>query len=54
VPIIGALRAALIVNEVLASYAQTMGLPGTQLSDTDLLPAYNNVNLQEELRFGVP
>ena len=35
-----------------SSYAQLMGLPKTQLSDTYLFPAYNNVSLDDQLRFG--
>jgi hypothetical protein len=30
------------------------GLPVSQVSDTYLFPAYNNVTLNEQLRFGVP
>jgi hypothetical protein len=54
VPIIAALRDALTVNGLVESFTQMMGLPSTQLSDTYLLPAYNNVTLDEQLRFGVP
>jgi hypothetical protein len=31
-----------------------MGLPSSLLSDTYVFPAYNNVSLDEQLRFGVP
>ena len=54
VPIIAALRDALTVNGVVESWTQLMGLPGGSLSATFLLPAYNNVTLDEQLRFGVP
>jgi stress response protein SCP2 len=58
VPIIAALRDALIVNGTVESFTQMMGLPigspNSQLSDTYLLPSYNNVTLDEQLRFGVP
>jgi hypothetical protein len=36
------------------SFIQLMGLPAGALSDTYLFPAYNNVSLNEQLRFGVP
>ena len=35
-----------------SSYAQIMGLPENLLSDTYLFPAYNNVSLDDQLRFG--
>jgi len=35
-----------------SSYAQLMGLPENQLCDTYLFPAYNNVSLDDQLRFG--
>ena len=54
VPIIAALRDALVTNTGVESFTQVMGLPASQLSDTFVLPAYNNVTLSEELRFGVP
>jgi len=54
VPIIAALRDALFVNNVVESFTQGMGLPASQLTNTFVLPAYNNVTLSEELRFGVP
>ena len=54
VKIIAALRDALLVNGLVESFAQMMGLPGTQISDTYMFPAYNNVTLSEEVRVGVP
>ena len=36
------------------SFSQMMGLPGGQLSTAYMFPAYNNVSLDEQLRFGVP
>jgi hypothetical protein len=36
------------------SFVQLMGLPAGLLSTTYLFPAYNNVSLDEQLRFGVP
>jgi hypothetical protein len=54
VPIIAALRDAYFVNGVLESFAQLMGLPDAALSPTYYFPAYNNVTLDGQLRFGVP
>ena len=52
VPIIAALRDAYYVDGKLESFAQLMGLPLQALSDTYLFPAYNNVTLSGQLRFG--
>ena len=38
----------------ITSFIQMMGLPAGLLSDTYYFPAYNNVTLNEQLRFGVP
>jgi hypothetical protein len=54
VPIIAALRDAWKVNGQITSFVQMMGLPAPQLSDTFLFPAYNNLSLDGQLRFGVP
>ncbi len=51
VPIIAALRDAYSVNGQIESFAQLMGLPKEQLSDTYYFPAYNNVTLDGQLRF---
>ena len=53
-PIIAALRDAWTPpgKTAITSFAQIMGLPATQLSDTYYFPAYNNVNLDEQIRFG--
>ena len=37
-----------------SSYSQMMGLPASQLSTKYVFPSYNNVSLDEQLRFGVP
>ncbi len=50
-PIIAALRDAWLTNGVVTSFAQLMGLPQEQLSDTYLFPVYNNVTQSEQLRF---
>jgi hypothetical protein len=36
------------------SYTEMMGLPASQLSATYWLPWYNNVDIDTQLRFGVP
>jgi hypothetical protein len=52
VPIIAALRDAYLAEGgQVESFAQLMGLPGEQLSDTYYFPAYNNVTLDGQLRF---
>jgi hypothetical protein len=54
IPIIVALRDAFIVNSRVVSFVQLMGLPQAALSDTYYFPAYNNLTLSGQLRFGVP
>ena len=41
-------------RSAITSFIQMMGLPAGLLSDTYYFPAYNNVTLNEQLRFGVP
>ena len=50
VNIIAALRDAWLVNGQVRSFAQLMGLPKEQLSDTYYFPAYNNLTLSGQLR----
>ena len=52
IPIIAAVRDAWATNGTTTSFAQLMGLPAEQLSDTYVFPAYNNVTLDEQLRIG--
>jgi hypothetical protein len=53
--IIAALRDAYLAGGgQVVSFVQLMGLPQTALSDTYYFPAYNNVTLSGQLRFGVP
>ena len=52
VKIIAALRDSWWDGTTWSSFIQTMGLPGELVSDTYLFPAYNNVSLDEQLRFG--
>jgi hypothetical protein len=52
VPIIAALRDAYFVNGKVESFVQLMGLPEAALSTKYYFPAYNNVTLDGQLRFG--
>jgi hypothetical protein len=52
VKIIAALRDAWFDGVSWTSYVHLMGLPKESLSDTYYLPAYNNVSLSGQLRFG--
>jgi uncharacterized protein YceK len=54
VPIITAERDSWWDGKTWSSYSQFMGLPASQVSDTYMFPAYNNVTLDEQLRLGVP
>ena len=42
------------VNNVKTSYSEMMALPNTLLDDIYWLPWYNNVDLDTQLRFGIP
>jgi hypothetical protein len=42
------------VNNINTSYSELMGLPDSLLNSTYWLPWYNNVDLDTQLRFGVP
>jgi hypothetical protein len=52
VKIIAALRDSWHDGKTWTSFVQMMGLPKEQLADTYYLPAYNNVSLSGQLRFG--
>src|SRR5690606_10714734 len=53
VPIVAALRDAIITNGSFTTFSQLMGLPQEQLSDTYWFPHYvNNSVLNGQLRFG--
>jgi hypothetical protein len=54
VKIIASERVAYFNGSVWTSFAEIMGLPLEQLSTTYLFPWYNNVDLNTQLRFGVP
>jgi hypothetical protein len=53
-PIVAAERVIYKVNNVATSFSEMMALPNTQLDATYWLPWYNNVDLDTQLRFGVP
>jgi hypothetical protein len=54
VPIVAAERLIYKVNGVNTSFSEMMALPDTQLDTIYWLPWYNNVDLDTQLRFGVP
>jgi hypothetical protein len=54
VPIVAAERVIYKISGVNTSFSEMMGLPNQLLSGTYWLPWYNNVDLDTQLRFGVP
>jgi hypothetical protein len=52
VPIVAAERVVYKVNGIPTSFTEMMGLPDSQLDTTYVLPWYNNVDLDTQLRFG--
>jgi len=52
--IVVAERVIYSVNGVPTSFSEMMALPASQLNSTYWLPWYNNVDLDSQLRFGVP
>ena len=52
--VVAAQRVIYQVNGVPTSFSEMMALPGSQLSTTYWLPWYNSINLDTQLRFGVP
>jgi hypothetical protein len=54
VNIVAAERVIYNVNGILTSFSEMMGLPNNQLDITYWLPWYNNVDLDTQLRFGIP
>ncbi|MEO7837914.1 MAG: hypothetical protein ABIU06_01005, partial [Anaerolineales bacterium] len=54
VPIIASERVAYFNGSAWTSFAEMMGLPQAQLTTTYLFPWYNNIDLNSQLRFGVP
>jgi hypothetical protein len=53
-PIVASERVIYKVNGINTSFSELMALPNNQLSATYWLPWYNNVDLDTQLRFGVP
>jgi hypothetical protein len=54
VPIIAAERLIYRVNGMSTSFSETMALPDSELDTSYWLPWYNNVDLDTQLRFGIP
>ena len=52
--IVAAERVIYKINNVNTSFSEMMGLPNALLDTTYWFPWYNNVNLDTQLRFGVP
>jgi hypothetical protein len=52
--IVAAARVIYSVNGVNTSFSEMMGLPNSALTTSYWLPWYNNVDLDTQLRFGVP
>ena len=52
VPIIASERVAYSNGSAWTSFAELMGLPSNQLTNTYVMPWYNNVDLNSQLRFG--
>jgi len=54
VPIVASMRVAYSNGTAVTSFSEMMGLPRSQLSTTYIFPWYNNLDLNTQLRFGVP
>jgi hypothetical protein len=54
VDIVAAERVIYKVNGINTSFSELMGLPDTQLDPRYWLPWYNNMDLDTQLRFGIP
>ena len=54
VPIIASLRVAYFNGSKWTSFSEMMGLPKEKLDTTYWFPWYNNVDLNTQLRFGIP
>jgi hypothetical protein len=52
--IIASKRVAYFNGSAWSSFAEMMGLPQSQLSTSYVFPWYNNVDIDTQLRFGVP
>ncbi len=54
VNIVAAERVIYKINNLPTSFTEMMGLPDSQLNTTYWMPWYNNIDLDSQLRFGVP
>jgi hypothetical protein len=54
VNVVAAERVIYKVNNIPTSFSEMMALPDSQLSTSFWLPWYNNIDLDSQLRFGVP
>jgi Zn-dependent metalloprotease len=54
VNIVAAERVIYKLNNLPTSFSEMMGLPNSQLNATYWMPWYNNIDLDTQLRFGVP
>jgi hypothetical protein len=54
VNIVAAERVIYKINGINTSFTEVMGLPNSALDTSYWLPWYNNVDLDTQLRFGVP
>ena len=54
VPIIASERVAYFDGSAWTSFAEMIGLPQAQLTTTYVFPWYNNVDINSQLRFGIP
>jgi hypothetical protein len=54
VPIIASERVGYLSGTHWTSFSEMMGLPNSQLTNHYVFPWYNNVDLNSQLRFGVP
>ena len=52
--IVAAERVIYKINNIATSFSEMMGLPNSQIDMTYWLPWYNNVDLDTQLRFGIP
>ena len=54
VPIVAAERLIYKFNGLQTSFSETMALPANQLDTSYWLPWYNNLDLDTQIRFGIP
>ena len=54
VPIIASERVAYFDGSAWTSFAEMIGLPQAQMTTTFVFPWYNNVDIDSQLRFGIP